>query len=92
LLFDSNRKECEERYGKFNPQKEARGMYEAADMKVAPDAQLIAGFKEALAGMRVGEKSFFYVPSHLAYGTQGRGFIPPNTDLTFIIEIVGVTE
>ncbi len=90
LLFDSNRKECEERYGKFNPEKEQMGMYEAAAMKVSPDAQLISGFKEALAGMKVGEKSFFYVPSHLAYGASGRGFIPPNTDLTFIIEIVGV--
>ncbi len=89
LLFDSNRRECEERYGKFNPEKEQLGMYEAVEMKVAPDARLIAGFKEALAGMRVGEKSFFYVPSHLAYGASGRGLIPPNTDLTFIIEIIG---
>jgi peptidylprolyl isomerase len=38
--------------------------------------------------MTKGEKAFLYVPSHLAYGEQGRGPIKPNTDLIFILEML----
>ena len=87
-LFDSNVKKIEEKYGKLNPAKVQRNLYKPVSMKVSPDAQLVAGFKEALASMKIGEKAFFYVPSHLAYGERGRQpVIAPNTDLVFIIEI-----
>ena len=92
-LLDSNVKEVEERYGMFNPQKEQRNMYAPTPMKVSPDANLFAGFKEALASMRIGEKSFFYFPSHIAYGERGRPpVVQPNTDLAFIIEMVEVAK
>ena len=91
-LFDSNVKEAEERQGKMNPAKVQRNMYKPFPMQVSPDAQLITGFKEALANMRVGDKVFIYVPSHLAYGQRGRGQIKPNTDLTFIMEMTGIKE
>ncbi len=91
-LFDSNRKEIEEMYGKLNPQKESRGMYNPMPMQISPDAQMIAGFKEGVANMKVGDKTFLYLPSHLAYGERGRGAIRPNTDLMFIIELVEIVE
>ena len=91
-LFDSNRKDIEEMFGKLNPQKEQRGMYNPMPMQISPDAQMIPGFKEGVANMKVGDKTFLYLPSHLAYGERGRGAIRPNTDLTFIIEMVEIVE
>jgi peptidylprolyl isomerase len=49
---------------------------------------MIPGFKEGVFKMTKGEKAFLYVPSHLAYGEQGRGPIKPNTDLIFILEML----
>ncbi|RZN81500.1 MAG: peptidylprolyl isomerase [Winogradskyella sp.] len=92
-LLDSNLKDIEEKHGKFNPQKLQRGMYAPSPMKVSPDANLFGGFKEALATMRVGDKAFFYFPSHLAYGEGGRPpVVQPNTDLAFIIEMVDIQK
>ena len=92
-LLDTNDKECEARYGELNPMKLQRNMYVPTPMKISPDARLFAGFKEALASMRVGEKSFFYFPSHIAYGESGREpLVKPNTDLAFIIEMVEMAK
>ncbi|MFT5215775.1 MAG: cyclophilin family peptidyl-prolyl cis-trans isomerase [Glaciecola sp.] len=91
-LFDSNRKDVEEKFGKLNPQKAERGMYSPMPMLVSPDAQIVAGFKEGVANLSVGEKIYIYLPSHLAYGEAGRGNIQPNTDLSFIIEMVEITQ
>jgi len=92
-LLDSNIKEIEEKCGMLNPQKVQRNMYKPTSMKVSPDAPLFAGFKEALASMRVGETSFFYFPSHLAYGESGRPpVVQPNTDLAFIIEMTEIAK
>lgn len=92
LLFDTNVKEIAENYGTFDQRRmDAKG-YDPVPMPVKPDAQLIAGFKEALSLLKVGEKGFFYLPAHLAYGERGYGPIKPNTDLTFIIEIVEIAK
>lgn len=94
-LFDSNLKETEIRhYGEANPQKEARDMYKPMDLKISPDARVVAGFKEGVAQMSVGDKIYFLLPSHLAWGERGAGggFIPPNSDVVFIIEMLEVVE
>ena len=89
-LFDSNVKSVEEHYGMFNPQKDEAEMYKPMPMPISPDAQMIPGFKEAVNQMQVGDKSFFFLPSHLAYGERGNRGIPPNTDLIFIIDMVEI--
>lgn len=89
-LFDSNVKSVEELYGMYNEQKDQAQMYNPMPTKIGPDAPMISGFREAASQMRVGDKSFFYLPSHLAYGERGNRVIPPNTDLIFIIEMVGI--
>jgi cyclophilin family peptidyl-prolyl cis-trans isomerase len=92
-LLDTNVQECEERYGELNPMKLQGNGYTPIPMEISPDAPLFAGFKEALAMMRVGEKAFFYFPSHIAYGESGRPpIVQPNTDLAFIIEMVEITK
>jgi len=91
-LFDSNLQEVEERHGMLNQMKIERQIYQPMPMQLSPEAQIIAGFKEAAALLKVGEKAFFYIPSHLAYGERGRGSIQPNTDLIFILEMVEIEK
>jgi peptidyl-prolyl cis-trans isomerase A (cyclophilin A) len=91
-LFDSNRKELEEKYGMYNPRKDEGGYYGPMTMKISPEVSMIAGFKEGTSAMRVGDKVYIYIPSHLAYGENGRGQIRPNTDLVFIIEMMEIVK
>ncbi|WP_241485202.1 peptidylprolyl isomerase [Psychroserpens damuponensis] len=91
-LFDSDRVEIAEKYGMFNQNRADANAYGPTRMYVSPNAQMIPGFKEALTTLNVGEKAFFYLPSHLAYGERGNRGIPPNTDLTFIVELVEVVK
>jgi len=91
-LFDSNLEAIADKYGMLNPRRKEAGAYGPTKMKISPDEQMISGFKEAIASMKVGEKAFFFIPSHLAYGERGRGGIKPNTDLTFVLEMVAIAE
>ena len=76
----------------YNKIKEERELYQPMPMQLSPDAQIISGFKEAVSLLNVGDRAYFYIPSHLAYGERGRGSIQPNTDLTFIIELVEIDK
>ena len=69
-----------------------KGDFSPSAMTVSPDTRLIAGFREALLNMSVGAKLRVFIPSHLAYGQQESGPIPPNADLVFDIEIVDMAQ
>jgi len=89
-LFDSNIKEVEESYGKYQAMREQQNGYQPIPFPYTPSAQLIPGFKEALLTMKVGDKIRVFIPATLGYGESGAGdVIPPNSDLIFDIEITG---
>lgn len=52
--------------------------------------QLIDGWVQGIPGMKVGGKRKLVIPPSMGYGSQSQGGIPPNSTLTFEIELVDV--
>lgn len=92
-LFDTSQLELAEKLDKVDDRRKAAGQYGPMEAKYSPEARLIAGFKEGLQKMVIGDKATVFIPYHLGYGEQGYpGAIPPKSDLIFELELLEVKK
>jgi len=54
--------------------------------------RVIKGWDEGIAKLHVGDQATFIIPPQIAYGEKGRGPIPANATLVFIVELMGIEE
>jgi FKBP-type peptidyl-prolyl cis-trans isomerase len=61
---------------------------------VLGNGEVIKGWDEGVAGMKVGGKRQLHIPPDLAYGENGTpdGTIPPNSALIFDVQLLSIQE
>jgi len=53
--------------------------------------QVIQGWDDGVAGMKVGGRRTLHIPAHLGYGSHGAGgVIKPNETLIFVVDLLDV--
>ena len=63
-------------------------VFDQQERAAFPLQGVVPGFTKALLQMQRGGKYKVHIPAELAYGDKQAGDIPPNTDLTFDIELI----
>ncbi|MEN3322909.1 peptidylprolyl isomerase [Mariniflexile soesokkakense] len=91
-ILDTNKLEIAETFGIVNDHRKEANQYQPIVADLSPKAQMIAGFKEGLQQLRVGDKATLFIPYHLGYGETGNRAIPPKTNLIFEVEILEIQK
>ncbi|MFK7832356.1 MAG: peptidylprolyl isomerase [Winogradskyella sp.] len=90
-LFWTTKKDVAEKNGKYDERQDQAGRYAPFDMPYNETARLIAGFREAMLNMKIGDKARVFIPYYLGYGENGNPpVIPPSANLVFDVELVSI--
>lgn len=89
-LFDTSWADVAKENNIYNEQRDQQGGYKPLEDAYNATSRTVPGFKEAMLNMNVGDKVRVFIPSYLGWGAQGSGPIPPNANVIFDIELVGV--
>ncbi len=87
-LFDTSYENVAEENGVLDLARKEAKAYTPFPFNYGKKTGLIPGFIEGLENMKFGDKMALIIPSHLGYGEQGYGSIPPNATLLFEIELL----
>ncbi|WP_230401568.1 peptidylprolyl isomerase [Hanstruepera ponticola] len=89
-LFDTSWADVAKENNVYNEQRDKQGGYKPFDDAYNETARVVPGFRDAMLNMNVGDKARVFIPSYLGWGEQGSGPIPPNANVIFDIELVGI--
>ncbi|MFV9550180.1 peptidylprolyl isomerase [Algibacter sp. PT7-4] len=87
-LLETSNLEVAKKHDAVNKKRKAANRYQPLTANIGPDAHMIAGFKEGLRQLQVGDKATLFIPYHLAYGEAGTRGIPAKSNIIFEVEIL----
>ena len=87
-LLETSKLSTAEACDAVNENRKMADQYQPIECDISPNARMIAGFKEGLKQLSVGDKATLFIPYHLAYGEAGNRGIPPKSNLIFEVEII----
>ncbi len=91
-LLETSKLEIAEALDVVNIKRKAANQYKPITANISPDAGMIAGFKEGLQQLNVGDKATLFIPYHLAYGEAGNRGIPGKSNIIFEVEILEIVK
>lgn len=87
-LLETSKLEIAEALDAVNEKRKKADRYQPINVEITPDAPVVAGLKEGIKQLSVGDKATVFIPYHLAYGEYGIRGIPGKTNLVFEVEII----
>lgn len=90
FLFDTNVAEVAQAHEVYNSKDPNH--YKYLSMKATDDKDMINGFSGLTVGLKVGTRLFAIIPSSDAYGSKGKGEVPPYESLLVEMLIVDTTK
>ncbi|WP_405291120.1 peptidylprolyl isomerase [Algibacter sp. Ld11] len=87
-ILETSKLEIAEALDIVNERRKAQNGYQPITAEIGPDARMIAGFKEGLQQLSVGDKATLFIPYHLAYGESGNRGIPGKSNIIFEVEVL----
>ena len=91
-LIQTSKSEIAKTLNAFDEELDKNSGYQPIEADLSPNAKMIAGLKEGLQQLQVGDKATLFIPFYLAYGETGNSFIPPKSNLIFEVEILELTK